>query len=226
MKKSIITVLVCVLSFTACMKQSRDFESYYVSIVGGNSSTMNSEAKSYANFVADDLISDSVVILEESFLLTDFAIKRLFKTNGKAIEEQGAVWTLKDSDKGFPGMKLSCLGNDVWTLEWSGDYKVGSSYYPTQFVITGKRGSKIGKDTGSHYNWEISIEGKRTEDLGYSCSFLSEKLEYTGDEHTSFDRWSAVKGELEMIIYQNSSVLETWLVIYRGEGKTSTLRRT
>ena len=139
-----------------------------------------------------------------------------FSSNGKGINETGAVWTVL-SFKNLSGTVIKKgEEKDTWTLTREGDYPILSNEYPTEYTITL---TKTGNINESHFNWEVSVQGFRTERGGYECTFNSDgKILFTGVDNPK--GWDNCKGSLFMFVTKYGKVVDKCCLICDG-GRSS-----
>lgn len=149
----------------------------------------------YMVSLAKQLLPDCLIALEDALIYDNYGYYTQstseYKTGGKSLRTEGAEWTVK-SYAPMKGIKISCLGENHWKLEFQGNYTLLGYEYPTTITAqatlnngadsgegTGEgSGEGSGEDSGAgawanHNDWEVSFEGTRTERDGYVCVFTS-----------------------------------------------------
>lgn len=145
----------------------------------------------YMVSLAKQLLPDCLIALEDALIYDNYGYYTQstseYKTGGKSLRTEGAEWTVK-SYAPMKGIKISCLGENRWKLEFQGNYTLLGYEYPTtitaQATLNNNAGSGEGTGAGSgegsgtgawanHNDWEVSFEGTRTERDGYACVFTS-----------------------------------------------------
>ncbi len=145
----------------------------------------------YMVSLAKQLLPDCLIALEDALIYDNYGYYTQstseYKTGGKSLRTEGAEWTVK-SYAPMKGIKISCLGENHWKLEFQGNYTLLGYEYPTtitaQATLNNGAGSGEGSGAGSgedsgagawanHNDWEVSFEGTRTERDGYVCVFTS-----------------------------------------------------
>lgn len=149
----------------------------------------------YMVSLAKQLLPDCLIALEDALIYDNYGYYTQstseYKTGGKSLRTEGAEWTVK-SYAPMKGIKISCLGENHWKLEFQGNYTLLGYEYPTtitaQATLNNDAGSGegSGEDSGegsgtgsgagawaNHNDWEVSFEGTRTERDGYVCIFTS-----------------------------------------------------
>lgn len=137
----------------------------------------------YMVSLAKQLLPDCLIALEDALIYDNYGYYTQstseYKTGGKSLRTEGAEWTVK-SYAPMKGIKISCLGENRWKLEFQGNYTLLGYEYPTtitaQATLNNDAGSGEGSGEGAwanHNDWEVSFEGTRTERDGYVCVFTS-----------------------------------------------------
>ena len=145
----------------------------------------------YMVSLAKQLLPDCLIALEDALIYDNYGYYTQstseYKTGGKSLRTEGAEWTVK-SYAPMKGIKISCLGENRWKLEFQGNYTLLGYEYPTTITAQATLNNSAGSDEGSgegsgagsgagawanHNNWEVSFEGTRTERDGYACVFTS-----------------------------------------------------
>ena len=141
----------------------------------------------YMVSLAKQLLPDCLIALEDALIYDNYGYYTQstseYKTGGKSLRTEGAEWTVK-SYAPMKGIKISCLGENRWKLEFQGNYTLLGYEYPTtitaQATLNNGAGSGEGSSAGSgtgawanHNDWEVRFEGTRTERDGYVCIFTS-----------------------------------------------------
>ena len=141
----------------------------------------------YMVSLAKQLLPDCLIALEDALIYDNYGYYTQstseYKTGGKSLRTEGAEWTVK-SYAPMKGIKISCLGENRWKLEFQGNYTLLGYEYPTtitaQATLNNGAGSGEGSSAGSgtgawanHNDWEVRFEGTRTERDGYVCVFTS-----------------------------------------------------
>ena len=141
----------------------------------------------YMVSLAKQLLPDCLIALEDALIYDNYGYYTQstseYKTGGKSLRTEGAEWTVK-SYAPMKGIKISCLGENRWKLEFQGNYTLLGYEYPTtitaQATLNNNAGSGEGSGAGSgtgawanHNDWEVRFEGTRTERDGYVCIFTS-----------------------------------------------------
>ena len=141
----------------------------------------------YMVSLAKQLLPDCLIALEDALIYDNYGYYTQstseYKTGGKSLRTEGAEWTVK-SYAPMKGIKISCLGENRWKLEFQGNYTLLGYEYPTtitaQATLNNGAGSSEGSGEGAgegawanHNDWEVRFEGTRTERDGYVCVFTS-----------------------------------------------------
>lgn len=189
----------------------------------GSEITTESPLVGYMNNFAEDIISVSLKNLESALRASsDGGIKMLFyDTNNIALTADGSVWKVK-REGDLQGMSISKVaGENAWTLTYSGGVEFTGGTYPTEFTV-----KAIQKDPTSegHQNWDVLIDGTRTEDKGYSCEFTSMNTVIEYKALTEENLWNAF-GYIVMTVYKNGNQLDQIVMELAGGRSDSSVVR-
>ena len=217
--KKVLTVLAFLCLILSCSK-------YYDYVEGGfngSGRSGNGSCRTYMLGIVNDLVVDNLQQIENALFISERETNSMsFDMGGKALTEEGAVWILKRENSSLSGLKITCKGKDTWLMERSGDYPILSSTYPTEYSMTVVRSKG---EIESHYNWDVTLNGKRNEKEGYACSFSSDgplKFTYVSG---STSNWSSCTGYLMMSVTKNSTLVDEACLILNGGEYDAVLRR-
>lgn len=206
MKKLIYLTLV-LGALASCTK------GYNESSFNGSGRVSGSQGRVYMLGIANDLVVDNLQVLENALyadlLASGGAVS--YETGGKSLRTPGAEWKVKYLD-GYKGLSLKCLGEDSWTLRYEGDYLLGSNTYPTRYTLTARSAVK---EKENHYDWDVTLDGYRTEKGGYSCHFWTDSpLRYQSDGEIR--GWSNCFGVLMMTVYKDGQGIDGTMLELNG----------
>ena len=225
MKKSIILLLsaAAIVALSASCSKGYDIESEYG--VGGRSSANSGAGRSYMMQIADNIVTDCLDELEHALLVNSRGKESLhFDTGSASIESVGAVWTVIAPENKLQGLTIKRTSvSETWEMHFDGEYLFDinndnyydegyDSSYPTEWTITAKR---VTGSSNRHFSWNVSINGTRTEQKGYSCSFTTPSyIEYIAS--TASDKWIQLYGVLYMTTYKDGSPIDLSMLEFRG----------
>ena len=177
----------------------------------------------YMTNFAEEIASESLKILESALRTSsDGGIKMLFyDTNDLALTDDGSVWKVK-REGDLKGLTISKVtGENAWTMTYDGGVEFTGGTYPTQFTI-----KAIQKDPTAegHQNWDILIEGTRTEEKGYSCDFstMNTVIEYKAIGEETL--WNAF-GYIIMTVYKDNVQIDQIVMELAGGRSDSSVVR-
>lgn len=210
MKKTVI--LLAILLAASCSKNYDAFS--------GSGRSTSETGRMYMIGIVNDVVVDNLQQLESALFISERGADALsFNTGGKKLTDEGAVWTLTREGSVFNGLKITRTGENSWEMERSGEYPILGVIYPTSYKISVVRGSS---KNASHYDWDVSLNGKRTEKEGYACAFSSDGvLSFTYEKGNTAD-WNSCKGYLMMSVTKNNKAVdEACLVLDGGESEAA-----
>ncbi|MBQ1647013.1 MAG: hypothetical protein II047_00855 [Bacteroidales bacterium] len=193
--KRVLMILAGVLALASCARM--DLDEYNGSY--DHRERPYKAGEEYMVSLAKQLLPDCLIALEDALIYDNYGYYTQstseYKTGGKSLRTEGAEWTVK-SYAPMKGIKISCLGENRWKLEFQGNYTLLGYEYPTTITAqaTLNNGAGSGEGTGedsgagsgegsgagsgagawaNHNDWEVRFEGTRTERDGYVCVFTS-----------------------------------------------------
>ncbi|MBR5925582.1 MAG: hypothetical protein IKZ60_08965 [Bacteroidales bacterium] len=199
MKKLAILTLA-LIGMISC---SRDYN-YIDRGFDGNSSYTGAYVRAYIQQVSDNLIVQNLQVLEKVIALNAnniWAVGNEYTYNNE-LDIRGVVIRKTDADS-------------TWTLSRSGDYPINDVKYPTDYVITAKM--SVGKGGANHYDWTLTLEGTRTEDNGFGCSFSSDGAILYKSSYSSYNKWSYINGIIRMFVTKNGEEIDKAILDFRGD---------
>lgn len=217
MKKYILLLMLLPLVAVSCYKGYDEREELY------SGSSDYSGGRSYMLHIANDLIVDNLKALESALYadkISSGGPMRSYDTNGIPLHAKGAVWTVKYIS-GFEGLQITALGDDSWQLDWDGDYALDGNTFPTRYTLTATCLSTMSQS--DHFDWEVGLDGTRTERIGYSCHFWTDKPLWYENSSRS-DYWSSCSGLLMMEVFKDSKGIDGSTLQLRGAPSNAVYR--
>lgn len=204
---SIATAVAAVILAASCSRAERDYS--------GSDGEVTYSMGPYMMCIADNLMVDNLKILE-------------YRISGGKPDIQSRTSEVEHPDPSYrmPGVKINKAAEDSTWFISNKDLEywfLGDSSYPTDYTITARM---LPGDYNHFHNWEVSIEGERREQKGYSCRFTTPEgpLTYTiGDSGYS---WGSCKGQLNMLVYKDGKAIDSIAMILRGGREDYTIVRT
>ena len=197
--KNIFGLAACVLLMAACAQDVPE-DAF------GNTTVPDNPLMSYMTTIADSFVCDNLRELESALSASESGGlgKYFYENNGKALTEDGAVWTVK-KESNLRGLKIEKVSG-AWKLSYSGKYAFsGNPEYETSITIIAEQADPAA--TG-HQSWNLIIDGTRTEENGYSCTFSSVDMpvryKMIGGDNLL---WNAF-GYIMMTVYKNDTQVD------------------
>ena len=158
-------------------------------MVGGHDNYNSTPGGRYMMFIADDLMAGALENLE-------IAIE-----TGKTE----VTWASR-----FPGMKIEKADENLWHLDYEGLFAFDNQSYQTGFTMTATR-----LNEKKHADWNVTIQGSRTEREGYRCTFESlGAITYQAlDTDTG---WNLLYGRLSMLVFNKDGKKDGCLLTFDG----------
>ncbi len=196
-----ITYLLILLTILSCSRESRDFS---------GSDKIDPELSYYMMDIADNLVVDNLKALERNL------------ASGSAKTQ--AQTSVKEYSDALPGLRIDkAEGDSTWILTNEDlDYKLNDKSYPTSYTITARM---LPKTAHTFHDWEVSVDGSRTERKGYSCTFTTNDRPLTYSADYSGYSWSTCHGTLLMFIYKDNVQVDALALSLRGDKYNSTVNR-
>ena len=197
--KKIIILIIALVGVFSC---SRDYD-YIDRGFDGNTSYTGAYTRAYIQQISDNLIIHNLQVLEKIIALNpnDIWAAGNEYTYENELDIRGVIIRKTDADS-------------TWTLTRSGKYPINGIEYPTEYVITARM--TPGKGLSNHYNWALNVEGKRTEDYGFGCSFSSDgSIKYNSSNY-SYNKWSSIYGTILLFVTKNGVQIDKAMLDFRG----------
>ena len=198
--KKIIILTIAIVGLLSC---SRDYD-YIDRGFDGNTSYTGAYTRAYIQQISDNLIIQNLQVLEKVIAL-----------NANNIWTPGNQYTY-DNELDIRGVLIKKTDADsTWTLTRSGDYPINGIKYPTEYAITAKMAP--GKVASNHYNWILTMEGTRTEDKGFGCSFSSDGAIKYNSSYYSYDKWNSIYGTILLFVTKDGKQIDKAMLDFRGD---------
>ena len=196
----ILATLAGIIAFAACeMENPED--------AFGSTTTPDNPVQAYMMNIADDLVCDNLRELESALKASAESGlgKYFYTTNNKTLDQDGAEWTV-NREGNLTGLTIKKVtGSNAWDMQFKGKYSFSGYNYDIVINMTAEQDDATA--TG-HQNWKVVIDGSRTEDGGYSCTFSSVdapvKYKTIGDDN---NLWNAF-GYLLMTVFKNDTQVD------------------
>ena len=198
--KKIFLFTIALIGMLSC---SRDYD-YIDRGFDGNTSYTGAYTRAYIQQISDNLIIQNLQALESVIALD---VNNIWKvgneyTYNKELDIQGVVIRKTEADS-------------TWTLTRIGDYPINGIKYPTEYVITAKM--SVGKSGPNHYDWTMTMEGQRTEDHGFACSFSSDgAIKYNSSPY-SYNKWSSIYGTILLFVTKDGTQIDKAMLEFIGD---------
>ena len=226
--KKIIILAFCVL-LSSC-----DMEGLF----GGTPEKESFLGERYLECFSTLLVPDYLIALENALAYDSYGYyatstsSRDYVSSGKSLRAVGTEWTV-NSKKSIKGVSIKCVAADTWELEWSGPYCLHAySYrndyyereqdrdndkytYETRCKVTAKM---LKETTTNHFDWQVVMDGERTEREGYACTFTSAPdMTFASSEGLrSRSSWDSCEGAATMIVTKNGEKVDMARMDYLG----------
>jgi len=218
MKKYIVILAAALAVFSSCSKRESDGAI-------GDKSKDNVYARAYMMCIVDNLATDILNLFEDALEVNaDYHHRTTqFDFSGWDFCTPGTIWTVKPYPNPLQGLMMECIGENRWSAIYNGDYVFGdSSCFPTNISMTLERGAESGQK--GHFNWNITLEGNRTEDNGYSCLFRTDAVVSYGVSDrisSSNGGWDVLTGIYYLEVMKDGKVADYWKFEMNGSSAYS-----
>ena len=212
--KRFLIPLMSLLVICSCEKGS--------DIFGGSVQEPVSPLRDYMLAIVDGVASPGLVELESALKVSDEGGvgKYFYETNGVPLTQDGSIWTVRRTGK-LKGAKISKVsGKKAWKIEYSGEYAYSDISFPTEISLLAEQADPAAED---HRDWNVVINGSRTEEDGYRCTFTTDDsyIEYKALQ-TNPDFWNAY-GYFLLNVYKNDELIDFAIIEVRGSKSNSTV---
>lgn len=213
MKTKFFLLLLAAGLFTACAKD--DVNDAY----GGHEESSD-RVVDYMNYIADNLVAQNLQELETALnsSKSDGLARYFYKTNGKDLTEDGAVWTVT-REGALYGLVISKVdGQQCWSLSFDGDFTFDyNDSYRTRYTL---RASAADASVAAHRSWDVTLSGERHEADDYWCEFNSDgTIQYRS---LSEDKYWNAYGYLMMTVYDGKALIDKVVMQLKG-GKSDSV---
>lgn len=214
----IFSTIICVALISACDKE--DPQDAF-----GNTTTPSNPVQAYMTNIVDELTTDNLKELELALKasLEGGLGKYFYETNNKDLTEDGSIWTVK-REGNMTGLVIKKVsGIHAWELSYSGKYSFSGNDFETSSTITAEQ---VDPTATSHQSWNVTIDGTRTEEEGYSCSFSSvdAPILFKTIPDTDSQVWNAF-GYLLMTVFKDGSQIDKVVMELAGGKSDSSIVR-
>ena len=214
MKKSAIILTILILA-VSCSKSEDAFH--------GSGRSSSEIGRIYMLGIINDIVVDNLQQMENALFISERdGTGASFDKGGKALTDDGAVWTLTREGSALKGLTITRQSEDTWLMERKGDYPILDVVYPTNYKMTVVKGES---QTASHYNWDVTITGDRTEKEGYSCRFSSDGVLKFSYEKGNTSDWDKCQGYLMMSVKKNNEAVDEACLVLDGGQYDAVFRR-
>ena len=198
--KKLFLITLALIGIMSC---SRDYD-YIDRGFDGNTSYTGAYTRAYIQQISDNLIIQNLQVLEKVIALN---ANNIWATGNEytyynELDIRGVVIRKTDADS-------------TWTLTRSGDYPINGVQFPTDYAITAKM--SVGYGGSNHYDWTLTLEGKRTEDNGFACSFSTDGPIKYGSSFSSYNKWNSIRGIILMFVTKNGEQVDKAILDFRGD---------
>ena len=178
------------------------------------------QVENYMTFIADQLVAQNLQELETALSAAqDGGLGRYFyRTNGKNLNEDGAVWTVTREGVLYGLVISKVSGQQSWSLSFNGDFTFDYvDRYQTKYTL---QASAADASTSAHRSWNVTLNGERHEQEDFWCTFASDgAIQYRSlseDKH-----WNAY-GYLLMTVFDGKKQIDKVVMQLKG-GKSDSV---
>ena len=192
--------------FTACAKDD-------ASDAFGEITDPSDNVREYMISIADRLVTYNLQELETALNSEDTGglARYFYKTNGKALTEDGAVWTVTREDEMYGLVISKVSGESSWTLSYEGDFTLRGYEYPTTFSMTA---TAADASIAPHRSWNVRFRGERHEKKDFWCEFYSDgDIQYKALNESKL--WNAY-GFMLMTVYEKTKRVDKIVMQLKG----------
>ena len=223
MKKIIILIMTGTLALGACSRIE-------LGEYNGSFNQWDRPYKAGEEYMVElvkNLLPDCLIALENSLMYDRYGYyyesTSEYQTQGKSLRVVGTEWTVKAYSP-VKKIKIKCLSETSWKMEYNGDYTIVGFEYPTSITVeavlnnttTEEDDTSTGENTlAGHNNWIISFNGNRTERDGYACSFESNPTIQYNTAGNSYG-WNRCVGSAYMDVTKNGQKVDRCRTEYLG----------
>jgi len=111
----------------------------------------------------------------------------------------------------LPGMKIEEIEDNMWYLSYNGLFPFDNMSYQTEFTMVA---IKLNEDD-RYANWDVTINGSRTEREDYRCTFESlGSIIYMAENVT--EGWDMLYGRLSMLVFNKDGKKDGCMLTFDG----------
>ena len=201
-------------------------------IIGGHYEDGNQLGRAYMMDLVDHLFADMLEELEQGLEVDGRQMGQSahFAING-SLRKPGTVWSIKAKDSALQGMTLRCKDENLWVLEYEGDYVLVSeeNVYPTKVSLEAQHFFNLEAE-----GWSFTVLGERTEREDYRCTFDTQlpslsakkgKLDFANTRGSNSKGWDKVYGDLFMYVYKGEQQVDICSLSFEGSPTLATFTR-
>ena len=170
----------------------------------GNSQYRGAYTRAYLQQIADNLVIHNLQAMEKGLALYS-----------PDIWQKGAKFIVSNEELDIKGAEIiKAEADSTWTIKYSGDFPINYTKFPTEYVMTIRMKSQ--PKSSSHFGWIVRLEGSRTEDKGFFCSFHTDgTMDYTPYNGT-YTNWGQIHGTLLLSISRNGRQIDYAMPRFNG----------
>lgn len=171
--------------------------------------------KDYLLYISNDIVTDCLLELESALKMDKEGsmAKYFYLSDGTSLSTDGSVWTV-NRDGALKGATITKIaGVAAWEFDYDGVFAFGECKFPTKFKL---RAAAVDPTADGHRDWNVELNGTRTEQDGYVCLFNHEEanIKYTAAEPEG-SRWNAY-GYLKMEVQKRGVRVDALIMELRG----------
>ncbi len=171
--------------------------------------------KEYLLYISNDIVTDCLLELESALKMDQEGsmAKYFYLSDGTSLSTDGSVWTV-NRDGALKGATITKVaGVAAWEFDYNGDFDFNGCKFPTLFKL---RATATDPTADGHRDWNVELNGTRTEEDGYVCLFNHEEanIKYTAVESEG-SSWNAY-GYLKMEVLKNGVKVDALIMELRG----------
>ncbi|MBQ7163659.1 MAG: hypothetical protein IJR64_08750 [Bacteroidales bacterium] len=207
MKRIIFVITLVVASMTSCQRYdgTEHFSPTYVS----------TPLKEYMLCISNDIVTATLEELESALKMDKESTmaKYFYQSNGTSLSADGSMWKVL-RDGALSGATITKVsGKQAWTIEFDGKFSFNGNRFDTHFNLTA---TAVDPSADGHRDWDVEINGNRTEEDDYTCSFNNAEtpINYRAIDDAE-SSWNAF-GFLIMEVNKNGNKVDALIMQLRG----------
>lgn len=207
--KRLLYLLIVTTTLVSCSKY--DGTDHY----SPSPSYVSTYLKDYLLYISNDIVTDCLLELESALKMDKEGsmAKYFYLSDGTSLSTDGSVWTV-NRDGALKGATITKIaGVAAWEFDYDGDFAFGECKFPTKFKL---RAAAVDPTADGHRDWNVELNGTRTEEDGYVCLFNHEEanIKYTAAEPEG-SSWNAY-GYLKMEVQKGGVRVDALIMELRG----------